>query len=302
MLGVGDTPLKKLEKLFPDAAVYAKLEGANPGGSVKDRVALALLLDGRRRGYLCEGGAVVEATSGNTGIGLAWVGAELGFAVTVVMPEGFSPERAAAMERHGARLELTPAESGMAGALARARELAAAGAWLPGQFTNPAVVEAHRRVTAREIAADLAVVPAGLVCGVGTSGTLTGLALGLRRRWPELKVYAVEPAASAVLSGGQPGSHGLEGLGAGFIPPFYSPELVDEIIQVDDDTAFEHCRELYRREGLSAGPSSGAALAACRRLLDDGAAGPLVTVLPDHGNRYLSTDLFAGLDIEPANG
>ncbi|MBD3371669.1 MAG: pyridoxal-phosphate dependent enzyme [Candidatus Coatesbacteria bacterium] len=303
MLGVGDTPLIRLERLFTRGRVYAKLEGANPGGSVKDRVALALILDGQRRGYLSEGGTVVEASSGNTGIGLARVGRELGCRVVVIMPAGHSPERRELIESYGARVIETPAVEGMAGALGRARELAAERDWwLPGQFTNPAVIEAHRRTTAGELLDQLPEVPAALVLGVGTAGTLTGLTLGLRTRWPELRAYAVEPAASAVLSGGPPGRHRLEGLGSGLIPPFYHPELVDEVLAIEDEAALELTRELYTVEGILAGPSSGAVLAACRRLLSRGESGPLLTLLPDHGRRYLSTGIFDGLEISPADG
>lgn len=302
MLGIGETPLRRLDALFPQTRVYAKLEAANPGGSVKDRVALALMLDGRRRGLIGECG-VVEASSGNTGIGLALVGRRLGCRVRVVMPEGFSPERRRVIEDHGAEVVLTPAAEGMSGALRRAEEIALEdGAWLPGQFTNPAVVEAHRLGTAVELLRRLPEPPAALVLGVGTAGTLTGLARGLRERWPRLPVYAVEPAASAVLSGGRRGAHRLEGIGAGFVPPLYSAELVDDVLAIDDDEALALCRELYEKERLAAGPSSGAALAACRRLAYDGHPGPLLTLLPDHGSRYVSTGLFTDLEISAADG
>jgi cysteine synthase A len=294
---IGRTPLVRLDDLAGAGGVelFAKWEGANPGGSVKDRVALALVGDGERRGILPPGGELVEPTSGNTGIGLALVGRAKGYRVTVVLPEGYSEERVQLLRALGAGVERTPAAEGMASAIRRAEGIAAErGAWQPGQFTNRAVIEMHRNTTAREIIADLPGGPDALVCGVGTAGTLTGCALALRESNPGIEVYAVEPAASPVLSGGEPGTHGIQGIGAGFVPPFYDPDLVDGVIKVTDAEAFRACRELAARTGLLAGPSSGAALAACRRLVREGFDGRvIVTMLPDRGDRYLSTGLFA---------
>jgi cysteine synthase A len=294
---IGGTPLLRLDSMLETdgAALFAKWEGANPGGSVKDRVAAALIADGERSGALPPGGEIVEPTSGNTGIGLALVGRAKGYRVTVVLPEGYSEERVQLLEALGAAVERTPLEEGMAGAVRRAEEIAVErGAWPAGQFTNRAVVEMHRTTTARELIADLPARPDAFVCGVGTAGTLMGCALALREIFSEIAVYAVEPAASPVLSGGEPGLTGLQGLGAGFIPPLYDPGLVDGVIQVTDDEAFRACRGLAERTGLLAGPSSGAALAACNSLIKNGLAGKtLVTIFPDRGERYLSTGLFS---------
>ncbi|OGD76761.1 MAG: hypothetical protein A2Y64_02365 [Candidatus Coatesbacteria bacterium RBG_13_66_14] len=295
---IGGTPLVRLDSMLETdgVALFAKWEGANPGGSVKDRVAAALIADGERTGALPPGGEIVEPTSGNTGIGLALVGRARGYRVTVVLPEGYSEERVQLLRALGAEVERTPAAEGMAGAIRRAEEIVAErGAWPAGQFTNRAVIQMHRVTTARELIADLPARPDAFVCGVGTAGTLTGCALALREAYPGFKVYAVEPAASPVLSGGGPGLTGLQGLGAGFVPPFYDPGLVDGVIQVGDAEAFSACRELAGRTGLLAGPSSGAALAACNKLIKSGFAWKtLVTILPDRGERYLSTGLYSG--------
>jgi len=294
---IGSTPLLRLDSMLEadGAALFAKWEGANPGGSVKDRVAAALIADGERSGALPPGGEIVEPTSGNTGIGLALVGRAKGYRVTVVLPEGYSEERVQLLRALGAEVERTPREDGMTGAVRRAEEITAErGAWPAGQFTNRAVVEMHRTTTAREIIADLPGKPDAFVCGVGTAGTLMGCALGLREAFSEIAVYAVEPAASPVLSGGGPGLTGLQGLGAGFVPPFYDPGLVDGVIRITDAEAFRACRELSDRTGLLAGPSSGAALAACNRLITSDFTGKtLVTMLPDRGERYLSTGLYS---------
>jgi cysteine synthase A len=295
---IGGTPLIRLDSMLETdgVALFAKWEGANPGGSVKDRVAVALIADGERSGALSPGGEIVEPTSGNTGIGLALVGRARGYRVTVVLPEGYSEERVQLLRALGAGVERTPREDGMAGAIRRAEEIVAQrGAWPAGQFTNRAVIEMHRNTTARELIADLPAKPDAFVCGVGTAGTLTGCAIALREAFAGIEVYAVEPAASQVLSGGEPGTHGLQGLGAGFVPPFYDPELVDGVIQVTDAEAFHTCRELAGRTGLLAGPNSGAALAACDGLIKNGFTGKtLVTILPDRGERYLSTGLYSG--------
>ena len=295
---IGGTALIRLDSMLETdgVALFAKWEGANLEGSVKDRVAAALIADGEISGALSPGGEIVEPTSGNTGIGLALVGRARGYRVTVVLPEGYSEERVQLLRALGAGVERTPREDGMAGAVRRAEEIVAErGAWPAGQFTNRAVVEMHRNTTARELIADLSCKPDAFVCGVGTAGTLMGCALALREVFPGIAVYAVEPAASPVLSGGEPGAHGIQGIGAGFVPPFYDPGLVNGVIQISDEEAFRACRELAGKTGLLAGPSSGAALAACRRLVREGFDGRvIVTMLPDRGERYLSTGLYSG--------
>ncbi len=293
---IGDTPLIRLDNMLDAEGVelYAKLEGSSPGGSVKDRVALTLVEDGERTGGLGPGGEIIEPTSGNTGIALALVGRVKGYAVTLVMPEGYSVERADYIEALGAKMERTPQKEGMPGAIQRAEEIVAErGAWLAGQFTNTAVIDMHRKTTGREIIADLPGKPDAFICGVGTAGTIVGCALALREKYPGIKIYSVEPAASPVLSGGDRGAHGLQGIGAGFVPPFYEPDLVDGVLTVTDEEAFRASRELVERTGVLAGPSSGAAVAACRQLLaTDRSFKRIVTVLPDRGERYISTGLF----------
>ncbi|MFJ8581067.1 cysteine synthase A [Micromonospora sp. NPDC093277] len=294
---IGRTPLVRLDRLARDLPVtlLGKLESANPGGSVKDRLALALIETAEASGELRPGGSIVEATSGNTGIGLAMIAAARGYRVTLTMPESMSLERRALLAAYGARIVLTPAREGMAGAVRRAWQIADdEAAFLPRQFDNPANPEIHRRTTAAEIWADTDGRVDVLVAGVGTGGTLTGVAQVLKSKNPDLWAVAVEPAESPVLSGGRPGPHGIQGIGAGFVPEVLDPTGYDEIVKVDVEGARAAARRLARTEGLLAGVSSGAAVhAALRVAARPGHAGrTVVVVLPDTGERYLTTPLF----------
>lgn len=298
---IGGTPLLELTHMEREegleARVLAKLEFWNPAGSVKDRAAKAMLDDGEARGLLKPGSVLIEPTSGNTGIGLAAVAVPRGYRVLIVMPETMSEERRRLMRAYGAEVVLTPGESGMTGAIERARELAAEipGSFLPGQFENPANPAAHRAGTGPEIWADTEGRVDMFVAGVGTGGTLTGVGEYLKSRNPAVKIVAVEPAASPVLSGGKAGSHGLQGIGAGFVPRALNTEIYDEVIPVEDEAAFAMVRRLGRTEGVLAGISSGAAVWAAVQLAKrPGNRGKtIVALLPDGGDRYLSTALFA---------
>lgn len=295
---VGRTPEVRINRLFdPRVAVWFKQERVNPGGSIKDRIALAMVEDAERRGLLKTGSVIVEATSGNTGIGLALVAAVRGYRLILVMPESFSIERRKVMSAYGAEIELTPRELGMRGALTRADELAAEidGAWIPTQFDNPANVAVHRETTAKEILADF---PEGLdylITGVGTGGHITGCAEVLKQQWPQLKVFAVEPTLSPVLSGGAPGPHPIQGIGAGFVPGVMRTDLLDGVLQVKPEEAFAFARRCAREEGVLCGVSSGASLAAVATMIPQMADGSRVlTFTYDSGERYLSVDaLFA---------
>jgi cysteine synthase A len=295
---IGDTPHVRLNKLYdPRVSVWTKLERQNPGGSIKDRIGLAMIEDAEARGELRPGSVIVEPTSGNTGIGLALVAAVKGYRIILVMPESMSIERRKLMQLYGAELDLTPRELGMKGAIARATEIRdqTPGAWIPMQFENPANVDVHRRTTAEEIARDF---PDGLdyiVTGVGTGGHITGVAEVLKPRWPGLKVYAVEPTLSPVLSGGTHSPHPIQGIGAGFVPGVMRPELLDGILQVAPPDAFEYARRAAREEGLMIGVSSGASLAAVAQLLPQVPDGSrILTFCYDTGERYLSVDLLFG--------
>lgn len=298
---IGGTPLLELTHVEREegleARVLAKLEFWNPAGSVKDRAAKAMLDDGEARGLLKPGSVLIEPTSGNTGIGLAAVAVPRGYRVLIVMPETMSEERRRLMRAYGAEVVLTPGESGMTGAIEKARELAAEipGGFLPGQFENPANPAAHRAGTGPEIWADTEGRVDMFVAGVGTGGTLTGVGEYLKSRNPAIKIVAVEPAASPVLSGGKAGSHGLQGIGAGFVPRALNTEIYDEVIPVEDEAAFAMVRRLGRTEGVLAGISSGAAVWAAVQLAKrPGNRGKtIVALLPDGGDRYLSTALFA---------
>lgn len=298
---IGGTPLLELTHVEREegleARVLAKLEFWNPAGSVKDRAAKAMLDDGEARGLLKPGSVLIEPTSGNTGIGLAAVAVPRGYRVLIVMPETMSEERRRLMRAYGAEVVLTPGESGMTGAIEKARELAAEvpGGFLPGQFENPANPAAHRAGTGPEIWADTEGRVDMFVAGVGTGGTLTGVGEYLKSRNPAVKIVAVEPAASPVLSGGKAGSHGLQGIGAGFVPQALNTEIYDEVIPVEDEAAFAMVRRLGRTEGVLAGISSGAAVWAAVQLAKrPGNRGKtIVALLPDGGDRYLSTALFA---------
>ena len=293
---IGNTPHIRLARLFPDHEVWVKSERANPGGSIKDRIALSMVEDAERSGALKPGGTIVEPTSGNTGIGLAMVAAVKGYKLVLVMPESMSLERRRLMLAYGASFDLTPREKGMKGAIERAQELVGqtAGAWMPSQFDNPANFEIHQRTTAREILADFADTPIDvLVTGVGTGGHLTGCAEVLKGEWPKMKAFAVEPALSPVISGGQPGPHPIQGIGAGFVPENLHTQAIDGAIQVDAEEAKEMARRSASEEGLLVGISSGATLAAIAKKLPD--LDPGVRVLGfnyDTGERYLSVPDF----------
>jgi cysteine synthase len=295
---IGGTPHVRVNRLFdPRVEVWFKMERANPGGSIKDRIALSMIEDAEARGILGPGSVVIEPTSGNTGIGLALVCAVKGYRLILTMPESMSIERRKLMTGYGAELELTPRELGMKGAIARANELAAEipGAWIPMQFDNPANPAVHRATTAEEILADF---PDGLdyiVTGVGTGGHITGVAEVLKPRWPSLKVYAVEPTLSPVLSGGTHSPHPIQGIGAGFIPGVMRTDLLDGILQVAPEDAMAYARRSAREEGVLVGISSGASLAAVAQLLPSVPDGSrILTFTYDTGERYLSIDALWG--------
>ena len=293
---IGNTPHIRLARLFPDHEVWVKSERANPGGSIKDRIALAMVEDAEQSGALQPGGTIIEPTSGNTGIGLAMVAAVKGYKLVLVMPESMSIERRRLMLAYGASFDLTPKEKGMKGAIERAQELAAQtdGAWMPQQFDNPANISVHSRTTAQEILTDFAdAPPALLITGVGTGGHMTGCAEVLKASWPELKAYAVEPELSPVISGGQPGPHPIQGIGAGFIPSNLHTRAIDGAIQVDAEQAREMARRCAREEGLLIGISSGATLAAISSKVKECDPGTRILGFNyDTGERYLSVPEF----------
>lgn len=291
---IGNTPHVKVNRLFGDAhEVYVKLERANPGASIKDRIALAMVEDAERKGLLSKDSVIIEPTSGNTGIGLALVAAVKGYKIILVMPESMSVERRRLMSLYGADFELTPREKGMKGAIEKAKELVAATphAWMPQQFDNIANVEIHKETTAREIINDF---PGGidyLITGVGTGGHITGCAEILKQHFPHVKVFAVEPELSPVLSGGSPSAHPIQGIGAGFIPAIYNAAVIDGVIRVGKDEAFLFAQRAAREEGIFGGISSGASLAAVAKKLPEIAAGSkILTFNYDTGERYLSID------------
>ncbi|QTD46033.1 cysteine synthase A [Ottowia testudinis] len=290
---IGRTPHVRIHRLFgPDANVWVKCERANPGGSIKDRIALGMIEAAEKSGQLQPGGTIIEPTSGNTGVGLAMVAAVKGYKMILVMPDSMSVERRRLMLAYGATFDLTPKEKGMKGAIARAEELAAQtpGAWIPQQFENPANIAAHE-ATAAEIAADF---PDGLdvlITGVGTGGHITGCARVLKAKWPQLKVFAVEPTQSPVISGGQPAPHPIQGIGAGFIPKNLDTGVLDGVIQVEADAAREYGRRSAREEGILVGISSGATLAAIAQKLPELPKGARVLGFNyDTGERYLSVE------------
>lgn len=301
---IGRTPLLELRGIEAQyslkARLLAKLESFNPAGSVKDRVALAMIEDAEKTGRLKEGSVIIEPTSGNTGIGLAAVAAARGYRVIIVMPDSMSVERRLLMTAYGAELVLTDGGKGMAGAIARADELAASipGSMIAGQFSNPANPAAHYCSTGPEIYADTDGAVDVFVAGVGTGGTVTGVGRYLKERKPSVKVVAVEPATSAVLSGGKAGAHGLQGIGAGFVPEVLDTGIYDEVIAVTDEDAYAAGRLLGKREGILAGISSGAALRAAIEVAKrkESAGKTVVVLLPDTGDRYLSTPMFASSD------
>jgi len=292
---IGNTPHVRMQRLFGGASVWIKSERSNPGGSIKDRIALAMIEDAEASGALKPGGTIIEPTSGNTGIGLAMVAAVKGYKLVLVMPDSMSIERRRLMLAYGATFDLTPREKGMKGAIARAQELLATtpGSWMPQQFENPANIAVHVRTTAEEIAADFPEGLDALITGVGTGGHLSGCAQVLKARWPNLKVFAVEPSASPVISGGSPSPHPIQGIGAGFIPANLKTELLDGVIQVEAEAAREMARRAAREEGLLVGISSGATLAAIAQKLPELPAGARVLGFAyDTGERYLSIEGF----------
>lgn len=294
---IGKTPHVRIQRLFGHATqqIWIKCERANPGGSIKDRIALSMVEDAERSGALKPGGTIVEPTSGNTGIGLAMVAAVKGYKLVLVMPDSMSVERRRLMLAYGATFDLTPREKGMKGSIARAEEIVAGtpGAWMPQQFDNPANIAVHEHTTAEEIAADF---PDGvdvLITGVGTGGHITGCARVLKKKWPQLKVFAVEPVASPVISGGQPSPHPIQGIGAGFIPKNLDTALLDGVLQVDAEPAREMARRCAREEGMLVGISSGATLVAIAQKLPSLPAHAVVLGFNyDTGERYLSVDGF----------
>jgi cysteine synthase A len=293
---IGGTPHIRLARLFPSHEVWVKSERANPGGSIKDRIALAMVEDAEARGLLRPGGTIIEPTSGNTGIGLAMVAAVKGYRLILVMPESMSLERRRLMLAYGASFDLTPREKGMRGAIERAHQLVAQtpGAWMPSQFDNPANPAIHARTTAQEILADFADSPIDvIITGVGTGGHLTGCAEELKKHWPKMKAYAVEPELSPVISGGQPGPHPIQGIGAGFIPENLHTAAIDGAITVNADDAKEMARRAAREEGMLVGISSGATLAAIARKLPELADNVRILGFNyDTGERYLSVPDF----------
>lgn len=293
---IGNTPVVRINRLFGAAAqVWVKSERSNPGGSIKDRIALAMVEAAEREGALQPGGTIIEPTSGNTGVGLALVAAVRGYRLILVMPESMSLERRRLMLAYGAQFVLTPREQGMKGAIARAQELAAQtpGAWIAQQFENPANPDVHARTTAQEILADFPEGLDALITGVGTGGHLSGVARVLKARWPALKVFAVEPQASPVISGGAAGPHPIQGIGAGFVPKNLDTSLLSGVITVEAEPAREYARRAAREEGLLVGISSGATLAAIAQKLPElGEGARVLGFAYDTGERYLSVEGF----------
>ena len=294
---IGNTPHIRINRLFGDKAeVWIKSERSNPGASIKDRIALSMVEDAERSGKLKPGGTIVEPTSGNTGIGLAMVAAVKGYKLILVMPDSMSIERRRLMLAYGASFDLTPREKGMKGSIARAQEIieVTPNSWMPQQFENPANLEVHRRTTAQEILADFRDNPPdALITGVGTGGHITGCAEVLKKEWPNLKVFAVEPTLSPVLSGGEPGPHPIQGIGAGFIPAIMDTSLLDGVIKVEPNDAKEMARRAAREEGILVGISSGATLAAIKQKLPElGDNSRVLGFNYDTGERYLSVPDF----------
>ena len=291
---IGNTPHVRINKLFgPKAEVWMKLERANPGGSVKDRIGVAMIEDAERRGVLKKGGTIIEPTSGNTGIGLAMAAAVKGYRLILVMPDSMSVERRRILKAYGAEVDLTPREKGMRGSIERAKELMAQnpGSWIPQQFENPANPEIHRRTTAQEIRRDF---PEGidyLITGVGTGGHITGVGEVLKEKWPKIRILAVEPAKSAVLSGGEPSPHKIQGVGTGFIPAVLDRSILDGAVAVTEEEAYAYAVRAAKEEAIFIGPSSGASLAAVAKTLPAVPEGSrILTFCYDTGERYLSVE------------
>ena len=292
---IGHTPLLELGDFGNGARILAKLEYLNPAGSVKDRVAKAMIDDAEQRGVLAPGSVIIEPTSGNTGIGLCAVAAARGYRAMIVMPDSMSAERIMLMKAYGAEVVLTPGAEGMAGAIAKAEALQKEipGSFIPGQFDNPANAKAHFDTTGPEIWEDTEGEVDIFVAGVGTGGTITGTGGFLKSKNPGIRVVAVEPAGSAVLSGGKAGKHGLQGIGAGFVPKVLDTEVYDQVMAVTEAQAYEAARMLGRKAGILVGISAGAALHAAMEIGKENPGKTVVVLLPDTGDRYLSTDLFA---------
>ena len=296
---IGETPIIKFEGIKDDIAdIYLKIERFNPGGSIKDRAALFMIEDAEKRGILKEGDTIIEATSGNTGVALAMIGAIKGYRVIIVMPDSMSLERQRLMEAYGADLILTPGKLGMSGSVEKAKLMTKEnGYFMPGQFINKANAKAHYETTAEEIWADMEGEINAFVAGVGTGGTISGIGRRLKELNPEISIVAVQPANSPVLTGGEPSSHGIQGIGANFIPEIYDSEVVDQVISMNDEEAKEKTLLLARNSGILAGISSGSNLAAAIKVAEElGQGKRVVTVLPDTGERYLSTDIFKKVD------
>ncbi len=296
---IGETPLVKLNRIVPEdsAEIYLKLEFQNPGASVKDRIAISMVEEAEKQGALKPGDTIVEPTSGNTGIGLAMVAAAKGYKAVLVMPETMSMERRNLLRAYGAELVLTPGAEGMKGAIRKAEELQAEhGYFMPQQFKNPANVKVHRETTGPEIVEAIQSRDGKLdafVAGIGTGGTISGAGEVLKKSFPNIKIYAIEPAASPVLSGGQPGPHKIQGIGAGFVPDILNTQIYDEIITVDNEDAFETSRKVARMEGILGGISSGAAIFAALKVAKElGKGKRVVAIIPSNGERYLSTPLY----------
>jgi cysteine synthase A len=289
---IGNTPTIRINKLFDGSAeVWAKLEKQNPGGSIKDRIALSMIEDAEQKGIIKAGDTIVEPTSGNTGIGLAMVGAAKGYNVVLVMPESLSTERRRLITAYGAKFVLTPKEGGMNASIQKAEEIVRTrNAWMPMQFKNPANPNAHARTTAKELIADFPEGFDALVTGVGTGGHISGTARILKQKFPDLKVYAVEPEGSAVISGEEPGPHGIQGIGAGFIPDNLDLSLVDGQIQVSKEDAYRYMRLAARKEGVFMGISSGASFAAVQQIQNEFSYKRILTFVYDTGERYLSVE------------
>lgn len=290
---IGNTPTVRLSKLFPNTNVWMKLEKANPGGSIKDRIALAMIEDAEKRGILTKDTEIVEPTSGNTGIGLAMIAAVKGYNMTLVMPESMSVERRALMTAYGANIVLTPKEQGLGGTIAKANEMVAnnKNAWMPSQFTNPENPEIHRKTTALEVINDFTEGIDYLITGVGTGGHITGMSEVLKETFPNLKVLAVEPNDSAVISGDKPGPHPLQGIGPGFIPEVFNRETIDGAIRITKEEAFAEVKNIAKTEGILVGISTGASLAAVRKQLQTlNGQETILTMNYDTGERYLSIE------------
>jgi cysteine synthase A len=293
---IGKTPVVKLNRITDEnsADIYVKLEFMNPGSSVKDRIALAMIEDSEKKGLLKKGDTIIEPTSGNTGIGLAMVAAAKGYKTILVMPETMSLERRNLLRAYGAELVLTPGPEGMSGAIRKAEELVKEhGYFMPQQFQNPANPEIHRLTTGPEIVEQMGDQLDAFVAGIGTGGTITGAGAVLKEKYPNIKIYAVEPADSPVLSGGKPGPHKIQGIGAGFVPEILDTKIYDEIIQVKNEQAFEYARRAAREEGILAGISSGAAIYAAMQVAQKlGKGKKVLAIIPSNGERYLSTPLY----------